>query len=281
MSNTQVRVIVGLIGIPIIIAAAILGNYYFLAFSVIISFFCMNEFYNLFEKPVNKTTWFGAWLGGLSVHKAVFLLISSLIVVCFYYEHFNFVLILYFVMFIYLIIDEVIKSVRHFESIATWMLSVVYISTPFGLLSLMGSEKLIQSYHVNYAIICLILVWVSDTFSFFGGKLFGKHKLAEQISPKKTWEGSITGFTFTVIASLIIYFYSSPAHSLLHYILIGVTTGIFAQIGDLFESYLKRSVQVKDSSNIIPGHGGVLDRFDSILFVAPAVYIFIYLKSIL
>jgi len=281
MSNTKVRVIVGLIGIPIIIAASILGNYYFLSFCVVISFFCMNEFYNLFEKPVNKTTWFGSLLGGLSVHKLVFLVISSLIVVIFYYEHFNYVLILYFIMFIYLIIDEVIKSVRHLESIATWMLSVVYISTPFGLLSLMGSEKHIQIYNENYAILCLILVWISDTMSFFGGKLIGKHKLAEQISPKKTWEGSISGFTFTVIASVIIYILSNSALSLLHYISIGVIAGIFAQIGDLFESYLKRSVQVKDSSNIIPGHGGVLDRFDSILFVAPAVYIFIYLKSIM
>jgi phosphatidate cytidylyltransferase len=281
LSNTTVRVIVGLVGIPIVIVTAILGNYYFLAFCVIVSFFCMNEFYNLFEKPQNAATWFGAWLGGLSVHKAVFLLISSLIVVCFYFEHFNYVLILYFIVFIYLIVDEVIKSVRHLESIATWMLSVLYISTPFGLLSLMNSSKFMDMFDENFAIICLILVWISDSMAFFGGKTFGKHRLAEKISPKKTWEGSIIGFSATVIASIIIGLYFHNSGQIWFYLSLGIITGAFAQIGDLFESYLKRSVKVKDSSNLIPGHGGVLDRFDSILFVVPAVYIFLYLKSTL
>jgi len=279
LSNTAVRIIVGLIGIPIVIITAMLGNYFFLSFCVIISFFCMNEFYNLFEKPKNASTWFGAWLGGLSVHKAVFLLISSLIVICFFFEHFNYVLILYFVMFIYLILDEVIKTEKHFEAIGTWMLSILYISTPFGLLSLMDSAKFVDLFNENFAIILLVLVWVSDSMAFFGGKLFGRHKMAETISPKKTWEGSVIGFSATVIVSIIIWKFFYNSQQLWFYITIGIIIGIFAQIGDLFESYLKRSVKVKDSSNLIPGHGGALDRFDSVLFVVPAVYIFIYLMS--
>ncbi|HEY3251354.1 MAG TPA: phosphatidate cytidylyltransferase, partial [Ignavibacteria bacterium] len=179
MSNTAVRIIVGVIGIPVIIIAAIFGNYYFLVLTVLLSFFCMNEFYNLFEKPENTDSWLVGMIGGLSAHKAVFLLISSLIVVSFYYEHFNFVLILYFIMFVYLIVDEVVKTIKHFETIGTWMLSIVYISTPFGLLSLMNSSKFIELFDANYAIICLVLVWVSDSFAFFGGKLFGRHKLIE------------------------------------------------------------------------------------------------------
>ena len=281
MSNTAVRVIVGLIGIPVVLITAYLGNYFFLSFCVIISFFCMNEFYNLFEKPKNAATWFGAWLGGLSVHKTVFLLISSLIVVSFYYEHFNYVLILYFIMFIYLIVDEVVKSEKHFEAIGTWMLSILYISTPFGLLGLMDSTKFVNIFNENFAIICLVLVWVSDSMAFFGGKLFGRHRMAESISPKKTWEGSVIGFIATVITSVIIWKLFNSSEKLIFYIAAGVITGVFAQIGDLFESYLKRIVKVKDSSNLIPGHGGVLDRFDSILFVVPAVYIFIYLNSTL
>lgn len=281
MSNTAVRVIVGLIGIPVVITAALLGNYYFLIFCAVISFFCMNEFYNLFEKPINASTWFGAWLGGLSVHKAVFLLISILIVISFYYEHINYVLILYFIMFFYLIVEEVFKAEKHFEAIGTWMLSILYISTPFGLLSLMDSTKFVGLFNENFAIICLVLVWVSDSMAFFGGKLFGKHKMAESISPKKTWEGSVIGFTAVILASLVIWRFFGTSESIFFYITVGVITGVFAQIGDLFESYLKRIVKVKDSSNLIPGHGGVLDRFDSILFVVPAVYIFIYLKTTL
>ncbi len=279
MNNTVVRVIVGVIGIPLIIISAMLGNEIFLAFCVIMAFFCMNEFYNLFEKPHHPPGELTKWFGGISVHKTVFLLISSLVVVCFYYEHFNYALILYFLMFIFLIVSEVFKEEKHFEAVGTWLLSVVYISTPFGLLSLMDSSRMLAFNGANYAIICLVLVWVSDTFAFFGGKLFGKHKLAERISPKKTWEGSIIGFTFTLLSGIVIWMFIYPEFSVWHWLWVTLIIGFFAQIGDLFESNLKRSVKVKDSSNLIPGHGGALDRFDSILFAVPALYIFLYLKS--
>lgn len=144
MSNTLVRVLVGIIGIPIIISFALLGNHYFLVLCILLSFFCMNEFYNLFEKPRSQPSKLTRWAGGFSFHKIVFLLISSLIVVCFYLQQINFVLILYFIMFVYLITDEVFKVNKHFEAIGTWMLSIVYISTPFGLLSLMDSKTLLK-----------------------------------------------------------------------------------------------------------------------------------------
>jgi phosphatidate cytidylyltransferase len=281
LNNTIVRVIVGLIGIPLIIAAAIVGNVVFLAFCVVMAFFCMNEFYNMFEHPKNQPSVLTRWFGGLSFHKMVFLLISTLIVVCFYYERFNYVLILYFLMFFYLILDEVFKTEKHFEAIGTWLLSVMYISTPFGLLSLIASAKFISLFEANYAIICLVLVWVSDSFAFFGGKLFGKHKLAERISPKKTWEGSIIGFVVTIGAGFVIWRFFYSDISLIHLITISFIVALFAQIGDLFESNLKRSVMVKDSSNLIPGHGGALDRFDSILFAVPAMYIYLYLWNTL
>lgn len=279
MNNTIVRVIVGAIGIPLIIISAILGNEIFLAFCVIMAFFCMNEFYNLFEKPHHPPGELTRWFGGISLHKTVFLIISTLVVVCFYYEHFNYAIILYFVMFVFLIVSEVFKEEKHFEAVGTWLLSIVYISTPFGLLSLMDSSRMLASNGANYAIICLVLVWVSDTFAFFGGKLFGKHKLAERISPKKTWEGSIIGFLFTMLSGVVIWMFIYPDFTLWHWLSVTLIIGFFAQLGDLFESNLKRSVKVKDSSNLIPGHGGALDRFDSILFAVPALYIFLYLKS--
>lgn len=117
MSNTVVRIIVGVIGIPLIIVTAVLGNEVFLVFCVVMSFFCMNEFYNLFEPPINAQSIPGKWFGGWSFHKVVFLLISCLIVVSLYYEHFNYVLILYFLMVMYLVVDEMFKKVKHFEAI--------------------------------------------------------------------------------------------------------------------------------------------------------------------
>jgi phosphatidate cytidylyltransferase len=280
MSNTSVRVIVGAIGIPIILVMLFLGNEVFLIFCAIVSFFCMNEFYNLFEHRDSKPSFPGRLIGGFSFHKAVFLTISTFIVVCFYYQKFNFVFILYFVMFMYLIFDEVVVKVdKHLEAIGTWMLSLVYISTPFGLMSLMDSSKFVNQYGINYVMICFIMVWVSDTFAFFGGKTFGKHKLAERISPKKTWEGSIFGFAFTLITGIVVWKFFNSNIGLVNIIIIAIIVGVFSQLGDLFESHLKRSVSVKDSSLIIPGHGGFLDRFDSVLFAVPALYIILYLKS--
>ena len=182
-------------------------------------------------------------------------------------------------MFIFLILRELFKKVKHFEAIGTWLLSIVYISSPFGILSLMAASKFKVIFGANYALICLILIWISDTFAFWGGKTFGKHKLAPLISPKKTWEGSITGFLFTIIAGVVLYFTINKSSSIINYILIAVIVGFSAQLGDLFESHLKRTAKVKDSSNIVPGHGGVLDRFDSILFAAPALYIYLYIKN--
>ncbi|MGH2574405.1 MAG: phosphatidate cytidylyltransferase, partial [Ignavibacteria bacterium] len=184
MSNTTVRLIVGLIGIPAIISLVVLGNYVFLTFCVLMSLLCMNEFYNLFERPKSNPSLLTKWAMGFSLEKIVFLIVSSLVVICFYFERFNYVLILFFIMFVFLIISELYKAEKHFEAIGTWLLSIVYISAPFGLLSLMASEKFIVFFGANFALICLILIWVSDTFAFWGGRSFGKHKLAESISPK-------------------------------------------------------------------------------------------------
>jgi len=117
--------------------------------------------------------------------------------------------------------------------------------------------------------------------AFFGGKFLGKHKLSA-ISPKKTWEGSVTGLVFTLIASYLFYYFSDGKLTLIDAIVLGVLIGVFSQIGDLFESLFKRKLNVKDSSHIIPGHGGVLDRFDSLIFVTPLVFIYLtYFKNII
>jgi phosphatidate cytidylyltransferase len=281
LSNTVVRLIVGIIGIPLILVLVFNGNVPFLLFCMLTSLLCMNEFYNLFESPKKEPSILTGWLGGFSFEKLVFLTVSSLIVLCIYFERINYVLILYFLIFIYLIVAEIFKTEKHFEAIGTWLMSVLYISTPFGLLALMASDKFISFFGFNYSLIGLIMIWVSDTFAFWGGKQFGKHKLAERISPKKTWEGSILGFTFTIISGVVLYLFYGDKIGLVNILSIAVIVGFTAQIGDLFESYLKRTAQVKDSSQLIPGHGGFLDRFDSLLFVTPALYIYLYLKSTL
>jgi phosphatidate cytidylyltransferase len=117
------------------------------------------------------------------------------------------------------------------------------------------------------------LVWVNDTFAYLTGRVFGKHKLMESISPKKTWEGFIGGMVFTSItAFVLIYLNTHSIRKASIGSILGIIISIGATYGDLVESMAKRSVGIKDSGNVIPGHGGILDRLDSLLFIGPLVY---------
>lgn len=120
----------------------------------------------------------------------------------------------------------------------------------------------------------LLVVWLGDTGAYYTGKNIGKHKLSPRISPKKTVEGFIGGVVASVITALIIHFTFFPQFVLVHTIIVAVVLSITGVIGDLAESMWKRSAAVKDSGTLIPGHGGLFDRFDSILYTAPILYIY-------
>lgn len=123
-------------------------------------------------------------------------------------------------------------------------------------------------------LVILLFVWTCDTMAYFTGKAFGKHKLFERISPKKTWEGFFGGLVFSIVAAFVINrFYSNI--DLTNLIIIGIMIAIIGTLGDLVESMLKRSIHIKDSSSILPGHGGFLDRFDAFLICVPFVFVYI------
>lgn len=139
-----------------------------------------------------------------------------------------------------------------------------------------GADTDVQPSRIGGAFVLLMFVgiWTCDSFAYFGGRAFGRHKLFERVSPKKTWEGAIAG-AIAGIAVCVGLGYWLTGLTWYDGLFIGIAAGVFGQIGDLAESHLKRACGVKDSSQIIPGHGGILDRFDSLLFVAPPVYIYL------
>jgi len=161
---------------------------------------------------------------------------------------------------------------------AATMLAPIYIGLPLGALAWVREPRVDDSAHAwdpRLALLLLaIVIIVSDSAQYYTGRMFGRRPLAPTISPKKTVEGAIGGLVFGTLAMAIggRYIFASAGWIL---ILVGAAIALLGIVGDLFESLLKRSAGVKDSSNLIPGHGGVLDRIDSWLFAAPVYYVFV------
>lgn len=123
----------------------------------------------------------------------------------------------------------------------------------------------------------LLLIWTNDTFAYLTGRMLGKTKLFERISPKKTWEGTIGGIIFTIVVGIIIAYFTN--HEYLFWSIAAVLMAPCAIFGDLLESLFKRSLNVKDSGTILPGHGGILDRFDATLMAAPFFYVWLLIYT--
>lgn len=154
----------------------------------------------------------------------------------------------------------------------------IYVTMPLGLLMLLSysyQSSLSGEGHQWAPVLALfVFIWVNDTAAYFFGSLFGKHKLIEHISPKKSVEGFIAGIIFSLLASVFFAkFY--PEYSSAFWMGYAAVVALFGTLGDLFESLIKRTCGVKDAGNLIPGHGGILDRIDSLLVAVPAAYLYL------
>ncbi len=174
-----------------------------------------------------------------------------------------FSLLVLFIPFIYFIFDKIALN-----RLAYLYLAIFYLAVPFSLALGIDAKILLSVFFI---------IWASDSFAYLTGKNFGKHKLAEKISPKKTIEGVIGGLAGGLLTAYLIYRFSGweimlklPQFLILTFIIV-----IFGTLGDLLESRFKRLANVKDSGNVIPGHGGILDRLDSFIFAVPFVYVFL------
>ncbi len=135
-----------------------------------------------------------------------------------------------------------------------------------------------STYSPMFPLVVISLVWINDTFAYVVGNLIGKNKLTPRLSPGKTWEGFMGGFVFTLLGGWVIYRVTGEFANGA-WIFLSLIISVFGLMGDLFESRLKRRINVKDSGNLLPGHGGILDRFDSLLFVAPLVMLILIIIS--
>jgi phosphatidate cytidylyltransferase len=169
-----------------------------------------------------------------------------------------------------------LRSKTPFQNVAVYVLGFVYVCFPFIFLNWIAYASSPTDYAPNRVLGLLLLVWTNDTGAYLTGKQFGKHKLLERISPKKTWEGTLGGAVFTVLIAWGLSFLIKD-FTLPQWLALSLVAAIGSNIGDLVESMLKRSVGVKDSGSFMPGHGGFLDRFDAFIFCLPFFWLVLQL----
>lgn len=262
IGNTAVRIIVSVVAIPVIIAACLSGRLFLLGFVLAIA---LASFYELGLMARNKS---------VSVNFPVGLASVALIVLNTYFEIMEFRDLCYAIVALLFIAELFRNKGSALLNTGVTLAGIFYI----GLFSsaIVGIREFYSYDYINggYLIIGLfITIWVCDSAAFFIGSAIGKHKLFPRVSPKKSWEGAVAGFIFAVAAMIILKYIMLGFLSTSAAVATGVIVGTVGQLGDLTESLLKRDAGVKDSSALIPGHGGVFDRFDSLLLTAPVVYL--------
>lgn len=265
-NNLTQRIITGLLGSAGIIAGVCYSEWTYFAVFFIICFFSLLEFYKL------------AGLDGLVPQKALGTISGILIFVfSFLIERGTMDYRYYFLIFPIVSCVYMIKLYKKFErkpftNIAFTFLGILYVAVPFTLLNIAAFENGKYNYEIIFG--CLFILWASDTGAYFAGTFFGKRKLFERISPKKSWEGFFGG---AALALIFTYGLSEFFHSLtfLQWFIVGLIIIVGGTFGDLVESLLKRSIEIKDSGSSLPGHGGFLDRFDGLLISAPFIVAFL------
>ena len=277
MKELTKRVLVAVWGIPLLLALSYFGGYYFLMLILIINGRTLYEFYSLFEK---KQVYAYRWLG-ISLGTTFLILV--------FYDLFSWMIILAIASMLLLMLSMLLvqQGTASFNMAIT-LAGLSYVS---GFLTCLlhlrlhfekyvpGQLEGIEHGGGMFMVILWISIWICDTAAYFGGRLLGRHKLAPVISPNKTIEGGIFGLVFGIFTFLLLGVLLLPSLEMEYLWIPGAVVGIFGQLGDLVESRFKRDTGVKDTSPILPGHGGFLDRFDSIIFISPFLLIlFQYLK---
>ncbi len=265
-SNLTQRIITGLAGSAAVIFCVVFNDLTYFSVFFAICLLSLLEFYKLsgLDGLVPQKT-FGT-LCGMVIYTLTFFIEKGTIESRYYF------LIFPLVSFIYLIKLYKKFERKPFTNIAFTFLGIFYVAVPFSLLHVAAFEN--GTYHYEIIFGSLFILWASDTGAYFAGTLFGRRKLFERISPKKSWEGALGGAVLALIfaAGIAHYFVILPTWQWLS---IGVIIIVGGTFGDLVESLLKRSIEIKDSGESLPGHGGFLDRFDGLLISAPFIVAFL------
>ena len=277
-SNFLQRAITGVIFVAVLVGCILGGPISFTILFALISALTINEFGNIVNRMEHPR-----------MNKPISILAGLFLFLCFGYigvvPGANEIFIPYLFLILYLFISELYKKQPNpLNNWAYAMMSQIYIALSFALLNVLAyhssATESVSQYNPILPLSIFIFNWVNDTGAYCTGMLFGKHRLFERISPKKSWEGSIGGAVFSIIAAIVLaHFFTFLSTGV--WIGLGLTVVVFGTWGDLTESLMKRTLGIKDSGNILPGHGGMLDRFDSTLMAVPAAVVYLYLVGLI
>jgi phosphatidate cytidylyltransferase len=274
MSNFLTRTLTGAVFVILVIGTAIWNVWAFTAVFAMFTVCGIWEFFLLVSKTGIKPFRIYGTAIAFSVYAITALAATGLIgpfaPLCY--------LIVFSISFLFFFAELYLRSATPFHNIAYTFLGIIYLAIPFSMLIAMVNVGYGSFGIFTFPVFYFFMIWANDTFAYLVGSAIGKHRLFERISPKKSWEGAIGGLFFTFILAFIF----SRIHNyftLPQWLGLAAVIVVFGNFGDLAESMFKRSIGVKDSGKFFPGHGGILDRFDSVLLSAP--FVFVYLQIIL
>jgi phosphatidate cytidylyltransferase len=268
MNNLAKRFFSSLIGLPVIILSIVYSDWSYFFLFLLIAIATTYEYMSLLKKKGIILTNVGVLIGGILLYCGSFLYVKGFI-------NIGIMPLLYFSFLgIYFIVLYQSSNQNPFETIAYSLSCLIYVVFPFC--SLHFATFINKVYNYEIIIGFLLILWTSDIAAFFGGKLLGKRKLLVRVSPQKTWEGVISGTICCLIVGVVLSNYFTVFSSN-QWLIIAFCISIISVYGDLLESLLKRSLNIKDSGSLIPGHGGFLDRFDGFLVATPLMLFLKYL----
>jgi phosphatidate cytidylyltransferase len=269
-SNLTQRILAALIGAPLIVLGIFYSPFTFWLLILAITILTQYEFYKLLGMSGSvPLSIYGTFCGAL------------LVTLTFFVESFKISFESYYIMVPLLTLTFFIKLYRKkdsrpFENLGYTFLGTIYVAIPFALMNELAFLR--GTFQPFLPMGVLVILWINDSGAYFAGRFLGKRKLFERISPKKTWEGFFGGAVAGLIASFV-YATFSKSLSPFEWAIIAIIIVVTGTLGDLVESLFKRSIAIKDSGSIIPGHGGFLDRFDGLLLSMPFIVSFIKLYS--
>ncbi|HZX57935.1 MAG TPA: phosphatidate cytidylyltransferase [Mucilaginibacter sp.] len=267
----KTRAITGFFFVIVMLASVLLGHYVFDIFYLLLAMWGLFEFYGLVSQRGIAPSQVTGLLNGIALYVA-----AALISMADTNSNSYYLLLILAPGLAAVFIQELYKkSDTPFINIGFTVLGLVFIVVPFSFFHALAYLNPFTGFNFHFPLAFLIMLWANDTGAYLSGYFFGKTKLFERHSPKKTWEGFIGGVFISAGAAYIIsIFYPDLPWS--QWVFMAVLISCFGTLGDLVESMFKRSLNVKDSGEILPGHGGLLDRFDGLFLSAPIIYTYLY-----